>query len=116
MKNIYLFLATTFTWFSFINFTAAQTFTSTFVSTGAGGNWSAGTSWVGGVSPGAICDNCKITIAPFATVSIDIPVQLKGATNPSFLIIQANATLTVDKPLRLDNMTELLVGNDGTST
>jgi hypothetical protein len=93
--------------------TTAQT---TYISTASGGNWSSGTSWVGGVSPGANCGNCIIKIASGATVTVDIAVDLNGGANPDTLMIQGGGSLIVNQPLQLENSSWLIVGNTISST
>jgi hypothetical protein len=88
----------------------------TYISTGTGGNWSAGTSWVGGVSPGANCGDCIIRIASGATVTVDISVDLNGGANADSLVIEGSGSLVVNQPLEMDNSSWLIVGNSLTST
>jgi hypothetical protein len=88
----------------------------TYVSTATGGNWSAGTTWVGGVSPGANCGNCVIDIVSGATVTVDMPVDLNGGASADTVVVQGTASLIVNQPLELDNNSWLLVGNTPTST
>jgi hypothetical protein len=89
---------------------------SIFISTGTGGNWSAGTSWVGGVSPGANCGNCIIRIADGATVTVDIAVDLNGGASADSLVIAGSGSLIVNQPLQMENSSWLIVGNSLTST
>jgi hypothetical protein len=86
-----------------------------YVTTAVSGNWSASTTWLGGVPPPSPCDFCDIRIQPGVTVTLDESMDLTGIGGPSQLTITGTASLVVDQPLELENNSTLLVGNN-TST
>ncbi|MBL7970781.1 MAG: hypothetical protein JNL03_04600, partial [Prolixibacteraceae bacterium] len=67
----------------------------TITSTGTGGVWTAGSSWLGGVAPGA---NDDAIIVSGATVTIDAAAVVNNLTinNGGTLIVSGTNTLTVN--------------------
>ncbi len=83
---------------SFANGTLTVSPSSTIVSTGVGGNWSATGTWVGGVVPGA-GDN--VVIVAGSTVTVDVAANAfsitlsNSATTAATLNVSASRSLTV---------------------
>lgn len=107
VSNLFLFLIGVF----FILLQALSTFAATITSTGTGGNWNTGSTWVGGNAP-AVGDIVIIATTSGNAVSLAANQTCAGVTINSGAILNLSTyTLTVNGPW-LNNGTF----NDGTGT
>jgi hypothetical protein len=113
MKKRYLILFVAVIWLLLTHAVEAQPFTGGVFSTiPAGGPLSNAATWVGGVQPPDNCVNCQILI--FGNSTVDQPGII--LTNDCQIIIEANATLTVDARVEIMNHSMVLIGSDSSST
>ena len=102
-------------WWSIDNVQVLQKIPTNITSTPSGGNWSVGTTWVGGIVPSSI-DN--VTIANGATVTIDTSPIVNNLTvgqgtsgNLGFDALSNARTLTVNGNLSIANNATFIPAN-----
>ena len=106
MKKLYLLL--------FTSLLVAFSFAGTITSTATGGNWSATTTWVGGVAPAAGDD---VIIADGSTVTADITTSCNsltvgGGTSGTLVFnTSANVSLTVSGTVTISTGASILSSN-----
>ncbi|MBZ4043334.1 T9SS sorting signal type C domain-containing protein [Flavobacterium hibisci] len=71
-------------------------FGATITSTGAGGNWNSGSSWIGGVIPGASDD---VVIVSGSTITVNTNVSAKSITVSGTMAIPANTDVSINSLL-----------------
>ncbi|HEX8013714.1 MAG TPA: Ig-like domain-containing protein, partial [Flavobacterium sp.] len=71
-------------------------FGATITSTGTGGNWTSGSSWVGGIVP-AVTDD--VVIASGSTITVDANVSARSITVSGTMAIPADANVSINSLL-----------------